>query len=306
MRRAELEARRAEVAREHGEWTAHNIHVGAGVHTRGEGWYGEEVKLLRAVQLIEDCSHRPWSQLRIVDLGCNEGLYACEFGLRGASVVGIDGRRAHIEKARFARDALALGGKVELVEADVRQLSRERYGGFDVVFCWGLLYHLDTPDSFRLAQQMRAVCDGVLVLDTHIALEDEEVEHLDEETFWVHPGTLGPIDARQWAESEYRGRSFVEHPADSTPEQRLESGWASLDNPTSFWLTKPSLVNLLVDSGFPTVLEDHAPRLAYPPDRVTLVALGSGGQRLLAIPAGEHVRDAPLGEHPRHLRSASS
>jgi hypothetical protein len=153
---------------------------------------------------------------------------------------------------------------------------------------------------------MRAVCDGVLVVDTHVSFDDQALERLERETFWVDPATLGPIEARPWAEREYRGRSFLEHPPDSTAEQRLESGWASLDNPTSFWLTKPSLVNLLVDAGFPSVLEDLAPRLAYPPDRVTLVALGRGGQRLRAIPAGDQVRDAPLDEHPPHVRSASS
>lgn len=296
-RRAELEARRAQVIADHGEWLAHNIHVGAGVFTRGEAVFGDEFKVRRAVQLIEDLVRRPWSALRVADLGCNEGLYACECALRGAEVVGIEGREANIEKARFAKDALGLD-RLELVQADVRGLSRDRFGGFDVVLCCGLLYHLDTPDLFRLVEQMRDVCDGVLMVDTHVSLSDDELSGHEEGMFWVKPAELGPYEARAYDGDEYWGRSFMEHPSDSPPEQRLESGWASLGNPTSFWLTRPSLVNLLANSGFASVVEAHAPRLAYPPDRATFVALGRGGQELLATPLANGVPDAPLPERP--------
>jgi SAM-dependent methyltransferase len=300
-RRAGLEARREQVVAEHGEWTAHNIHVGAGVHTRGEALFGDEYKVRRAAQLIEDLVRRPWSELRIADLGCNEGLYACEFALRGAAVVGIEGREANIEKARFARDALGLD-RLELLQADVRELSREEHGGFDVVLCWGLLYHLDTPDVFRFVERMREVCDGAALIDAHISLADEDLERFDEEMFLASPAALGPLEARTYEGREYWGRSFVEHPPGTTAEQRLQASWASLDNPNSFWLTKPSLGNLLVESGFASVLEAHAPRLAYPPDRVTLVACGRGQQELLAAPLMRDVLDERLPEQPPRLR----
>jgi len=299
-RRAGLEARREQVVAEHGEWTAHNIHVGAGVHTRGEALFGDEYKVRRAAQLIEDLVRRPWSELRIADLGCNEGLYACEFALRGAAVVGIEGRQANIEKARFARDALGLE-RLELLQEDVRELSRERHGGFDVVVCWGLLYHLDTPDVFRFVERMREVCDGVAVIDTQISLGDEDLRAFDEEMFWASPSALGPLEVRAYKGREYSGRSVLEHAPGATAEQRLSASWASLDNPNSFWFTRPSLANLLVDAGFASVLEAHAPRLAYPPDRVTFVALGSGGQELVAAPLMHNVPDERLPERPPHV-----
>jgi 2-polyprenyl-3-methyl-5-hydroxy-6-metoxy-1,4-benzoquinol methylase len=298
--RIELEARRERVVAEHGEWTAHNIHVGAGVHTRGDTVFGDEYKVRRAAQLIEDLVRRPWSELRIADLGCNEALYACEFALRGAAVVGIEGREANIEKARFARDALGLD-RLELVQADVRELSRQLHGGFDVVLCWGLLYHLDTPDVFRFVERMREVCDGAALIDTHISLADEDLERFDEGMFLATPVALGPLEARTYRGEEYWGRSFVEHSPGTTAEERLQASWASLDNPNSFWLTRPSLANLLVDSGFASVLEAHAPRLAYPPDRVTFVACGAGDQELLAAPLMHNVPDERLPERPPKL-----
>ena len=135
-RHAELEAARAAIIEQHGEWTAHNIHVGSRVYTRGEGVFGDEFKVRRAVRLVEDLVRRPWSELRIADLGCNEGLYACEFALRGASVLGVEGHEATLSKTRFAMDALGLE-RLELLHSDVRGLSREAHGAFDVVLCWG-------------------------------------------------------------------------------------------------------------------------------------------------------------------------
>jgi SAM-dependent methyltransferase len=299
-RQAELEAQRDGVVAEHGEWTAHNIHVGAGAYTRGDQVYGDEFKVRRAVRLIEDLVRRPWAELRIADLGCNEGLYACEFALRGASVVGVEGREGNIAKARFAKEALGLDN-LELVHDDVRSLTPERFGSFDVVLCWGLLYHLDTPELFRFVEQIRETCHGVAIVDTQVSLGDDDLEAFDEQMFWANPAALGPLEAREFNGRSYWGRSVVEHPPESTLEQRLQSGWASLDNPDSFWLTKPSLVNLFADSGFASVLEARAPRLAYPPDRVTLTALGSGGVELLAAPLVNSIGDEPIDERPPHI-----
>jgi 2-polyprenyl-3-methyl-5-hydroxy-6-metoxy-1,4-benzoquinol methylase len=297
-----LEAARQAVVERYGEWTAHNIHLGAGVYTRGPTLFGDEFKLIRATQLIESALRRPWSQLRIADLGCGEGLYACEFALRGAHVVGIEGREASIAKARFAKDALSLE-RLDLIHADVRTLDHARYGSFDVVLCWGLLYHLDTPDVFELVEKMREVCDGVAVIDTHVSFRDEQLNGFADETFLVDPSTLGALERRTHHDREYWGRSVVEHLPDSSREERLRAAWASLDNPSSFWPTRSSLTNLLVDSGFATVLEAHAPRLGYPPDRVTLVALDGGQQELLATPLIGDFPLPPLPEEPPRIES---
>ena len=297
----ELEAGRRSVIAEHGEWLAHNVHVGEGVYTRSPALYGDEGKVLRAVQLIEDLVRKPWPELRIADLGANEGLYACEFALRGAAVVAVEGRESNLAKARFAKDSLGLDN-LELVKADVRSLSREAHGGFDVVLCWGLLYHLDTPDVFDFVRRMREVCDGVAIVDTHISLSDAALAGVEREMFWADPDALGPMEARTHSGREYWGRSWLEHPEETTVEQRHQAGWASLDNPRSFWFTRPSLVNLLADAGFASVLEAQAPRLAYPPDRVTLLALGSGGQDLRAVPLAEaSLTASPVPEQPPRI-----
>ena len=91
------------------------------------------------------------------------------------------------------------------------------HGTFDVVLCWGLLYHLDTPELFTFTRQVRDVCDGIALVDTHIALADEELGALSPEMFWGDPSQLGPIERRSHEGAGYWGRSYLEHPPESTP-----------------------------------------------------------------------------------------
>ena len=108
---------------------------------------------------MSDLAKRPISELRILHLACLEGQYAVEFARQGAQVVAIEGREANIEKARFSKRALGLDN-LELIHGDVRDLSRERHGSFDIVLCLGILYHLDrrtfSPSSSALARYARS------------------------------------------------------------------------------------------------------------------------------------------------------
>jgi SAM-dependent methyltransferase len=246
-----LRAKEAVISR-YGDWTAHNIRLGDDLHTRGPGAFGDEWRLLRVRQLVYDLIG-PVAGLRILDLGCLEGLYAIEFALQGAEVVGIEGREPNIEKARFVKEALALE-KLELIQDDVRNLSADRYGTFDVVLCIGLLYHLDAPDVFVFLEQLGAVCTRLAIVDTHIALS---------------PRTTRDYDGRQYA-----GLPFVEHDPAASDDERARQLWASLDNAESFWPTEASLLRALSDVGFTTVTEVKLPaQMATPADRVTYAAL---------------------------------
>ncbi len=46
----------------------------------------------RIMQLVEDFAHKPLAEVRILDLGCGEGVYAVEAALRGCQVTAVDGR----------------------------------------------------------------------------------------------------------------------------------------------------------------------------------------------------------------------
>lgn len=250
-----------------GKWTAHNIYLGDGIFTVGAD-KPADARIERFAKIISDLDPRPWQNLRILDLACLEGLFAIDFGRRGAKTVGIEVREIAVEKARFSKDVLKLDG-VEIVQDDVRNLSRAKYGKFDVVLCCGVLYHLDFPDVLLFMEKLREVCDGFAIVDTHIALEDVKANGFK----------LTDLKSRTDRGVEYWGRFFREHQPNQSREDRLRASWASVDNEVSFWLTRRSLSEAL--AGFSSVFEHLEPELVANPDRdrITVVALQKGRDR---------------------------
>jgi SAM-dependent methyltransferase len=274
----EILRRRLEIIERDGPWTAHNVHLGHGLYTISPD-VNDDWKLRRVTQIVRDVTGGKLTGLRVLDLACLEGEYAIELALQGARAVGIEGRAVSVAKARFAAEALGVDG-VEFFEDDVRNLSQEKYGLFDVVLCLGILYHLDSPDVFRFLESIASVCTGVVVFDTHVGLTDR-VEHV-------------------WNDKSYRGFAFVEHEQGAAPAKKLEFLWASLDNPTSFWPTRSSLFNMLLHAGFTSVYECQVPAEAdKPSDRLTLLAFKGTPVALRSLPNSKDRAAAEWRENPR-------
>ena len=66
-------------------------------------------------------------------------------------------KRSKYTKAIFAKNIHNLN-KLEFYQDDVRNLSREKYGEFDIVICSGILYHLDSLDVFPFLEKVYEVC----------------------------------------------------------------------------------------------------------------------------------------------------
>ncbi len=260
-----IQERKREIVERFGQWTAHNIQLQGDIYTIDKRVVGDEFQLRRVVQIASDVAREPLKNLRVLDLGCLEGLYAIEFARRGAKVVGIEGREANIEKARFSKEVLSLEN-LELIQDDVCNLSNEKHGHFDVVLCLGILYHLDVPDVFYFLKNIAEVCQRFTIIDTHVSRVGEE--------FHIHNGT------------KYFGMRVEEHSPNSTSEERARSLWASLDNAKSFWFTRPSLYNLLAHVGFTSVYECHYPLELHPyeSERTTLLAIKGRREKLVSSP----------------------
>ena len=104
---------------------------------------------------------------------------------------------------------------MEFAVDDLETVDLESYGRFEAAFCAGLLYHLVKP--WRLLREIAGV-SGRLFLDTH---------------YWTSGDTV-EIDG-------YRGGWFEEGGYDD-PLSGLDQ--------RSFWLTRPSLLRALTDSGW--------------------------------------------------------
>jgi len=253
-----ISRRRDELAARFGPWTAHNIELAPGVMTmpgRGDTFAAQFARILRTARDIIPGPVETW---RVLDIGCLEGYYSVEFARLGAEVVGLEGREGNVAKSQLAKEALGLG-RLSVVQADARELSEERFGRFDLIVCYGLLYHLDWPDVFTFSERMAAVCDRLALIATHIALRAEVTR--------THGGRT------------YHGSTFKEHETDASEEERERSAWASLRDPESFWPTRASLYNILTDAGFTSVFRFHDPTQKLP-DRDTLVALKGEGEPL--------------------------
>ncbi len=235
----DIEQQRREIIEKFGEWTNHNIRLPGDVYTIDPAkMTGAEVKVKRYLQIIADITSKPFSSLRVLDLACLEGLYGIELALQGARVVGIEGREANLEKARFAKKVMGLN-RLELCQDDVRNLSVQKYGKFDVVLCLGIFYHLDVPDVLQFMENIADVCEYLAIVDTHVSRSAE--------VSYVYQG------------KKYTGRSHREHSDSATPQEKIDSLWSSLDNPQSFWLTRASLYNLMSNVGFTSVYECYNP-----------------------------------------------
>jgi len=275
-----IKKRKQEIIERYGSWTAHNIHLGGGVYTIDNRLVGDEVKLRRILQIVCDVARAPLHEIRVLDLACLEGLYAVELARHGAEVAAIEVREANIEKARFARDILTLD-RLQLYHDDIRNLSKEKYGYFDVVLCLGILYHLDVPDLFLFLEKMSEVCKRFAVIDTHISVTESE--------FYLYKGR------------KYWGRSYEEHSPDSSLKERSKSLWSSIDNVKSFWPTRSSLYNLLTHAGFTSVFECHTPpEIGKPLDRLTLLAIKGARQTLFSSQLINEVPQEDVPEKGNH------
>jgi tRNA (mo5U34)-methyltransferase len=95
--------------------------------------------LLAQVGMPEDCTG-----MRVLDIGARDGFFTFEAERRGAAeVVAVD--NVPPEKTGFAVASELLGSEARYVTDNVYNLSVERYGKFDLVLFFGVLYHLRHP-----------------------------------------------------------------------------------------------------------------------------------------------------------------
>jgi len=235
---------------------------------------------LRIVQMVSDHLDKPLEGSKILDLASLEGDFAAEFAARGAVVTAIEGREVNVKKAkeRFSWQTDHKWNNLKFVQDDVRNLTTQKYGRFDVVLCLGILYHLDFPDCLKFLKSIADVCDDFAIIDTHVGINDERV---------VYEG------------KDYFGWRYSEYGFKPTQEIQERSRWASIDNVKSFWFTKASLTNALIDAGFSSVYECQYPAWNdMPGNRVALIAIKNKRQVLHTVEIEEGMMSERIPEIP--------
>jgi SAM-dependent methyltransferase len=110
----------------------------------------------------------PWkSELNLrtaLDLGCGVGHFSAMLRELGLQVTAVDARPDNIAEARSR-----ISG-VDFRVADVEDPSLAALGTFDLVVCFGLLYHLENP--LRALRNIHALSGKLMLLES-ISVEGE-------------------------------------------------------------------------------------------------------------------------------------
>jgi len=115
----------------------------------------------------------------VLDIGCWDGGWSFEAKRRGAKrVLATDkfswghGGWGNREAFLLAREALGLDVEDRVI--DVMELSRDEVGQFDVVFFFGVIYHMRHP--LLALERLRDVtaAGGLAIVETHCDMLDQE------------------------------------------------------------------------------------------------------------------------------------
>lgn len=185
------------------------------------------------------------NHLRLADLGCLEGGFSVAFARMGFTVLGIEVRDSNIAACHYVKDNIFMPN-LTFVQDDVWNIKK--YGSFDVMFCAGLLYHLDKPLSFL--KIIAEATNKVLVLNTHFSTDE--------------PSSTFPLSDIEENEG-VPGRWFIEFKNEENFNNRDNHRWSSWGNKKSFWIKREFLIQALKDVGFDIVVEQYdtlAPNIA--------------------------------------------
>lgn len=156
-----------------------------------------------------------------IDVGCGLGYYSNILASLGFDVVGVDARKNNVEESRRRYPKLSF----EVADAEDPALSA--LGTFDVVFCFGLLYHLENP--FRAVRNLSAmtsklsiiegICypspEPVLVLMDEIEANDQGVNAV---AYYPSESALGKMFLRSGFAELYLPNKMPEH-AEYQPDE---------------------------------------------------------------------------------------
>jgi hypothetical protein len=248
------------------EFTSHNIRLDNDTFTKPDEKYSMEhyPSVISTKRMLEAIFPGDKSRYRLADLGCLEGGYAVEYARMGFNVVGLEVRSSNIAACQHVKANVDLPN-LEFIQDNVWNIAK--YGSFDVIFCKGLLYHLDKPKEFLeilssitsklLIIQTLFSTDPVHLLDRFPRLIRYKLAQIlkippDKMTNMVRY-SLSPITENE----SLKGRWYTEFKSKKSISRREVNKWASWDNQRSFWPQREYLLQAIQNVGFNLVLEQY-------------------------------------------------
>ncbi|MBN1257225.1 MAG: class I SAM-dependent methyltransferase [Planctomycetes bacterium] len=115
----------------------------------------------------------PLENRTVLDIGCGVGDLSDFFVEKRCTVTCVDGREENIARLR-KRCPERRTAVMNVENGDLKSL-----GTFDIVLCYGLLYHLENP--LAAMRNLAGVCNEILLLETIIADHEEPIIRMEYE-----------------------------------------------------------------------------------------------------------------------------
>jgi tRNA (mo5U34)-methyltransferase len=120
---------------------------------------------------------------RVLDIGCAEGFFSFLAESRGAEVVAID---AWPRQGFFLAHEV-LDSRVEFHHTSVYDLTAEKFGLFDIVFFFGIYYHLKHP--LCALERIASLTREWALIESQIMVPPPPAAVVQRRRLWPHPST---------------------------------------------------------------------------------------------------------------------
>lgn len=167
---------------------------------------------------------------RVLDVGCADGFFSFLAESRGADVVAID---SWPRQGFFLAHEL-LNSKVEFHHANVYDILPDDFGWFDIVFFFGVYYHLKNP--ILALERIASLTREWAMIESHVSTPQVQSPELAHKPFWkrVLPQPPASLHGSMGASSHFFERDELNR------------------DPTNWWVpTIPCLLGTIRAAGFP-------------------------------------------------------
>lgn len=179
-----------------------------------------------------------------VDVGCGLGYFSAFLKSLGFDVTAVDGRQQNLDEAQRRNP------DIRFMQFDAEDAAIRSLGKFDLVFCFGLLYHLENP--FLTIRHLHAMTRSLLLVEAVTYLGDDPIMGFVDEPGWEDQGLRNyafyPTEAclikmiyRAGFSSVFRFATIPDHPEyhDSVESRRIRTTLAASTIKVSSGLLTP-------------------------------------------------------------------
>lgn len=162
----------------------------------------------------------PLKGKRVLEIGAGVGLHTSFLEQQGCNVVSTDGRKENVEEMKRRHPERDVR-KFDLMDFD----SYESLGAYDVVYCYGILYH--TPKPGEILARLSSICSEMILLETCVTpgVHSSPMLVRETESFDQAIGLVGCRPTRPWIMEQLRagwGHSYATVTQPNHPDFDLE------------------------------------------------------------------------------------